>query len=152
MDNKERKVAVVTGGGTGIGSAVCRRLATDGFSVVIGYSKSKAGASTVADEIFGQGGEAIIVKVDISLEEEVTTLFDTCHKAFGRIDVLVNNAGVGHVQSFKDIVTEDYDRLFNLNARGTFFMCREAARRIEDNGRIINISTGATHNAALFIV
>lgn len=139
-----KKVAIVTGGGTGIGKAVSLRLAQDGFSIAIGYSQSKEGAESTVQAITNDGGTAIAVKVDIRDEDQVIALFQTCEENFGGIDVVINNAGVGAMNSIAKTSTEEYDSLFNLNARGTFFMCREAARKIRDKGRIINLSTGIT--------
>ena len=138
------KVAVVSGGGTGIGRAVCKRLAADGYTVVVGYSRSVAGADSVVADITAAGGSALAQKVNIAVEEEVINLFRVTRDTFGRVDIVVNNAGIGHMKAFEQISMEEYDYIFNTNTRGTFMMCREAARVVEDNGRIINISTGAT--------
>ena len=141
---KQQKVAIVTGGGTGIGSATCKRLANDGFAVIVAYSRSADGAEEIAKEIIASNGTALVTKADIKLEEDVSQLFQFTLDRFGRIDVVINNAGIGHMKSFADITMDEYDHLFDTNARGTFMMCREAAKHIQDGGRIINISTGAT--------
>lgn len=137
------KVAVVTGGGTGIGSAICKRLARE-YSLVVVYSRSADGANAVVKEITDGGGVACAKQADISVEAEVMELFRFVKAEYGRVDVVINNAGIGHMKPFAEISMAEYDHLFNINARGTFMMCREAARTIEDHGRIINISTGAT--------
>lgn len=139
-----QKVAIVTGGGTGIGSATCLRLSRQGFAVVVAYSKSSSGAEKVAKQIDDSGGNVIIVKADITLESDVIALFKAAIAEWGRIDVVINNAGIGHMKPFAEITMEEYDYIFNINSRGTFMMCREAARHIQDDGRIICISTGAT--------
>lgn len=142
--SKQQKVAIVTGGGTGIGSATCKRLADDGFAIIVAYSRSADGAEKVASDIIANKGKALVTKADITFEEDVHALFKLALDNFGRVDVVINNAGIGHMKAFADITMEEYDHLFNTNARGTFMMCREAANHIEDGGRIINISTGAT--------
>lgn len=142
---QHRKVALVTGGGTGIGSAICRRLGQT-HAIVAVYSRSAAGAQAVVDAVIAAGGEAVALQADITVEREVVALFRTVRERYGRLDVVINNAGIGHLKPLADIDMAEYDHLFNVNARGTFMMCREAARLIEDGGRIINISTGATRS------
>lgn len=138
------KVAIVSGGGTGIGSATCKRLASDGFSVVVTYSRSAVGAEAVVQEIIEAGGQACAVKANIRVEDDVLRLFEYTLERFGRVDVVVNNAGIGHVKAFLELSLDEYDYIFSINTRGTFMMCREASRHLQDGGRIINISTGAT--------
>lgn len=139
-----QRVAVVTGGGTGIGKAVCLRLARDGLAIAVGFSRSADGARETVTAIEQAGGVASQHHVDITVEEEVIRFFAAVKARHGRVDVVINNAGIGHMKSFADIPMSHYDYTFNTNARGTFMMCREAARQIEDHGRIVNISTGAT--------
>ncbi len=138
------RVALISGAGTGIGHAIALRLARDGFSVVAGYSRSEEAAQATVDAIIASGGDAWIQRVDISEEAEVEAFFAAARERHGRIDVVINNAGIGHMKPFRDIPMSHYDFTFGVNARGTFMMCREAARTIEDNGRIVNISTGST--------
>lgn len=139
-----QRVAMVTGGGTGIGTATCERLAHDGFAVAIVYSRSSAGAESACQAITEAGGNARTYRADITSEDDVIALFKSVKNDFGRIDVVINNAGIGHLKPFADISMAEFDHLFNVNTRGTFMMCREAARTIEDGGRIVNVSTGAT--------
>ena len=136
--------AIVTGGGTGIGSAVCQRLGADGFAVMAVYSRSVDGAQKTVQAIRSAGGTAEVFKADISRQEEVAALFAACIERFGGLRAVINNAGIGHMAPFAKISAEEYEHIFGINTKGTFFMCREAARRIEDNGRIINISSGIT--------
>jgi len=140
----QQRVAIVSGGGTGIGQAICLRLAADGFAVVAGFSRSAEGAEATVAAIESAGGKAFAQRVDITSEEDVIAFFAAARARYGRIDVVINNAGIGHMKAFADIPMKHYDHTFNTNARGTFMMCREAARQIEDQGRIVNISTGAT--------
>lgn len=139
-----KKAAIVTGGGTGIGIAICVALARVGFNVVVSYSHSKEGAEKAVAQIKEEGGDAIAVQAAVQNEADVVALFKACSDTYGRIDAVVNNAGIGWRIEMKDLTVEDYEKVFDVNARGTFLMCREAARTIEDGGRIVNISTGAT--------
>lgn len=143
----EKRIAIVSGGGTGIGSAVCKRLATDGMTVVVVYARSSGGADAVVNDIESSGGEAWATRVNISVEEDVTSLFETVLQSYGRVDVVINNAGIGHMKSIRDISMEEYDYIFNTNTRGTFMMCREAAKAISKGGAIVNVSTGITRSA-----
>ncbi|MBV2234589.1 MAG: SDR family oxidoreductase [Sterolibacterium sp.] len=139
-----QRVALVSGGGTGIGRAICLRLARQGLRVVVAYARSQAGARQTVDAIIASGGEACALSADIRDEAEVQALFAAVRERHGRLDVLVNNAGIGHMQPFTQIEMKAYDQIFAVNARGTFMMCREAARCIADGGRIVNISSGIT--------
>ncbi len=139
-----RHVALITGGGTGIGRAIALRLARDGLAVVVGFSRSAEGAAETVAAIERAGGAAFPHRVDITSEDDVAGFFAAAKSRYGRVDVVVNNAGIGHMKAFADIPLSHYDHTFNTNARGTFLMCREAARQIEDHGRVINLSTGAT--------
>ncbi len=112
--------------------------------MAVGYSRSADGAAAAVAEIEAAGGRAFACRVDITQEEDVAAFFAAAKSLYGRIDVVINNAGIGHMKAFADIPLSHFDYTFNTNARGSFLMCREAARQIEDQGRIINISTGAT--------
>lgn len=143
-DAAASRVAIVTGGGTGIGRAISLRLARDGLRVVVVWSRSAEGAQQTVGHIEAQGGTAFAHQADIAREDDVLALFAAAKARYGRIDVVINNAGIGHMKSLKDIRMETYDHIFSVNARGTFMMCREAARTLEDGGRIVNISSGIT--------
>lgn len=151
----EPRVALISGAGTGIGRAIALRLARDGFTIVAGYARSADGARTTVQAIIDAGGSAWAEHVDISDEAAVIAFFAAARERTGRIDVVINNAGIGHMKPFRDIPMEHFDFTFGVNARGTFMMCREAARTIEDGGRIVNISTGMTvangAGAALYV-
>ncbi|MBL0122943.1 MAG: SDR family oxidoreductase [Betaproteobacteria bacterium] len=120
------------------------RLAKDGFAVLVGYSRSAQEAKATVTAIETAGGNAFAQRVDITAEEDVAAFFVAAKSRYGRIDVVINNAGIGHMKAFADIPMKHYDHTFGTNARGSFLMCREAARHIEDEGRIVNVSTGAT--------
>ncbi len=136
--------AVVTGGGTGIGAAICRALAFAGHPVLVVWSRSRDGALATVSAILEAGGEASEQCTDIGDEEQVAQLFRVCLDRYGRPTVVVNNAGIGHMAAVADTSTEDYEHLFAVNSRGSFFMCRQAAQHVADGGAIVNISTGLT--------
>lgn len=144
MNGHSPRIALVSGGGTGIGRAICQRLARDGLHVVVAYGHSQQAAAETVASITASGGIASSLKADIREEAEVAALFKATLERHGQLDVLINNAGIGHLCAFKDTSMADYDRLFAINARGSFMMCREAARCLRDSGRIINISSGIT--------
>lgn len=139
-----KKAAIVTGGGTGIGIATSIALAKVGFNVVVSYANSKEGAERAVNQIKKDGGDAIAVQAAVQNEDDVTALFQACKDTYGRVDAVINNAGIGWRIEMKDLTVEDFEKVFDVNVRGTFLMLREASRTIEDGGRIVNISTGAT--------
>ena len=137
------QVAIVTGASRGIGAAVAQRLATDGYAVVVNYAGRAEEANEVVKAIEAQGGRAISVQADVSEPAAVRTLFDEAVAAFGRVDVLVNNAGIMPPALPQLAATGDttFDRLFAVNVKGTFNALREAAQRLEAGGRIVNFSS-----------
>ncbi|MCX6116876.1 MAG: SDR family oxidoreductase [Proteobacteria bacterium] len=139
-------LALVTGGSRGIGRSIALRLARDGWTVAIAYASKVEEANAVATAITDTGGRAFIVKADISQSSEVTQLFQTIGRRPEPLKVVVNNAGVNSERPMNMVETsdEEFDRLFNINARGAFLVMREAARSIDRNGRIINVSTSVT--------
>ena len=138
------RTAIISGAGTGIGSAVARRLASDGFAVAVVWNQSREGAEQTAEAITAAGGEAMCCRADVKSGTQVEQLFSQCLDCWQHIDVVVNNAGIGHMESFAKITDSDYDRIFDTNTRGSFHMCREAAKNLTDRGSIVNISTGMT--------
>jgi len=136
-----QRVALVTGGSRGIGAAIVRRLARDGFAVAINYASSAHEADALAAEIRDAGGRALAVRADVSKAAEVNALFDQVQAEFGRIDVLVNSAGVLSVQPLADTTDEQFERTFDINTRGTFNTLRAAATRLADGGRVVNVSS-----------
>jgi 3-oxoacyl-[acyl-carrier protein] reductase len=140
----EGKSALVTGSSRGIGRAIAERLAADGVAVVINYTRNPQHAQEVVNDIIATGGKAVAIQADMSKPAEVRRLFDEAEKAVGRLDVVVANAGVFLAKPLAESTEEDYDYVFNINTKGVFFMLQEAARRIQDGGRIIVISTGGT--------
>jgi len=141
MKTLQEKVILVTGASKGIGAAVARQLASDGASLIVNYAGDKAGADQLVAELKEKGTNAIAVQADVSKSAEVKQMFDTALAHFGRIDVLVNNAGVMITKLLKDTTDEDFTRQFDINVRGVFNTLREAATRLADHGTIINFST-----------
>jgi 3-oxoacyl-[acyl-carrier protein] reductase len=138
------KIALVTGGSRGIGRAIAERLASDGASIVINYINRKNEAAKVVATIEAAGGKALAVRGDVARVAEIDRLFDQAIEHFGKLDILVNNAGILLTSPVAQAIEEDYDRIFDINVKGTFFACRQAANRMSDGGRIVNISSTVT--------
>jgi 3-oxoacyl-[acyl-carrier protein] reductase len=141
MSNANEKVAIVTGGSRGIGAAIAERLAGDGFAVVINYAGSATEAKALAAKIAQAGGRAITAQADVSDAAAVKAMFDAGESAFGGIDVLVNNAGVMKLAALGDADDAAFDSQIAINLKGTFNTLREAARRLRNGGRIVNLSS-----------
>lgn len=138
------KVAVVTGASKGIGASIAKHLAAEGASVVVNYASSKAGADKVVSEIAANGGKAVAVQGDVAKQADITRLFAETKKAYGKVDVLVNNAGVYEFSPLEQITEEHFHKQFNLNVLGLLLTTREAVKYItSDGGSIINISSVA---------
>ncbi|MES2103191.1 MAG: SDR family oxidoreductase [Pseudomonadota bacterium] len=140
------KVAIVTGASRGIGAAIAQRLATDGMAVVINYASSSHEADALAARIVAQGGKAIAVRADVADPLAVAGMFDTAEAAFGKVDVLVNNAGVmpAGLPPLADTDDAAFDSIFNTNVKGSFNTMRQAAKRLQSGGRIVNFSTSVS--------
>jgi 3-oxoacyl-[acyl-carrier protein] reductase len=138
------KVALVTGSSRGIGAAIAKRLARDGFRVTVNCVVNRDLAAGVVREIEAAGGTAIWEQADVSDPVAVRRLFDANDRAFGGIDVVVNNAGVMRLAPFRDMTDEDFVRQLDVNVKGGFNVLREAARRVRDGGRIVSTSSGIT--------
>jgi len=138
-----RQVAIVTGASRGIGAAIAQQLAADGYAVVVNYAGRAADAEGVVAAIEGEGGSAIAVQADVADSAAVTRLFDAAIERFGRIDVLVNNAGVmpSNLPHVADTADADFERMVAINLKGTFHTLRAAATRMAPGGRIVNLST-----------
>ncbi len=139
--SKETRTAIVTGASKGIGAALTRRLAADGFRTVVNYNTSEAEAREVVAAIEKAGGCAMAVCADVADAAAVRTLFDRAEAEFGPVDALVNNAGIIKVSPLKDVSDEDYRSLIAVNLTGAFNGMREGARRVRNGGRIVNLST-----------
>jgi 3-oxoacyl-[acyl-carrier protein] reductase len=141
MNENTSKIALVTGASRGIGAAVARRLALDGFTVVINYAGDVAAAETLARDIEASGGHALAVQADISDPAAVRQLFDAAESSFGAVDVLVNNAGIMQLANLADADDKMFDRQIAVNLKGSFNTLREASTRLRAGGRIINFSS-----------
>ena len=119
-------------------------MAADGFAVVVNYVNDDAQAKEVVGLIQAHSGYALAVRADVSVSSEVKRLFDETLAEFKGIDVVVNNAGVILYKSVSETSDEEFDRVMRINVRGTFLVCREAARHLSNNGRIINFSSSTT--------
>src|SRR6202046_2999552 len=145
MGKLASKVAVVTGASKGIGADIAKSLAAEGAAVVVNYSSSKEGADKVVAAITAKGGKAIAVQGDVSKQADITRLFAETKKAFGRVDVLVNNAGVYAFAPLDQITEELCHSQFNLNVLGLLLTTKEAAKYFNgDGGSVINISSAVT--------
>jgi len=137
----ESKVIIVTGSSKGIGKEIATLLAKNGAKVVVNHSNSKAEANATVAAILKNGGSAISVQADVSKKQEVTALFDQAIAAFGKVDVLINNAGIMISKELKDNTEADFTKQFNVNVKGVFNTLQEASSKLADNGNIINISS-----------
>lgn len=144
MNTLNNKVVLVTGASRGIGAAVAKRIAAEGAKVIINYAGSKEEADQTVQAIKNAGGDALALKADVSKAGEVTALFDAAIAHFGKIDVLVNNAGIMITKLLKDTTDDDFTRQFEINVRGTFNTLREAATKLANGGSIINFSSSTT--------
>ena len=138
------KVALVTGASRGIGRAMAERLARAGAAVAINYVRQADDAQKLVNEIEAAGGKALAVQADMGRVSEVIRLFDETLARFGKLDILVNNAGIMFNKPVSATTEAEFDRIFAVNVKGTFFACQQAATRLADNGRIINFSSTTT--------
>jgi 3-oxoacyl-[acyl-carrier protein] reductase len=142
----EGKVAFVTGGSSGIGAAIARRLANDGAAVALTYSNNRSGAEEVVRDINRQG-RAIALPLDLSIAIELTSTFDRIIRELGSVDIVVANAGDVMAKPIAESTFEDFDKAFAVNTRGTLLTFAEAARRVSDGGRIVGLSSILTRQA-----
>lgn len=138
------KSALVTGSSRGIGAAIAKRLARDGFAVTVNCVVNRDLAAAVVREIEAAGGRAIWVQSDVSDPAAVKRLFDAHESAFGGLDVVVANAGIMRLAPFREMSDEDFDRVWAVNGKGSFNTLREAARRVREEGRIVALSSSIT--------
>jgi 3-oxoacyl-[acyl-carrier protein] reductase len=149
------KVAVVTGASKGIGAGIARQLAAEGAAVVVNYASSKEAADRVVAAITREGGKAVAVRADVASQADVQRLFAQAKAAFGRLDVLVNNAGLYEFAPLAEVTAEHFHKQFNLNVLGLLLATQEAVKHFgPDGGSVVNISsvvaTAAPPNASVY--
>src|ERR1700730_7382535 len=143
----EGTIALITGGSRGIGAAIAKRLAADGASVAITYTKGADAAASVVKEIERAGRKAIAIQADAADTDAVEAAVEQTVATFGRIDVLVNNAGTALPKRFEDTTLEELDRLININVRGVFVATQAALKHMNHGGRIIMIGSAVGERA-----
>jgi 3-oxoacyl-[acyl-carrier protein] reductase len=141
MANLTNKTVIVTGGSRGIGAAIAKRLAADGASVAITYTKGAEAAQLVVKGIEGAGGKAIAIQADAADAAAVVAAIEKTVATFGRLDVLVNNAGTAIPKPFEETTLEEMDRVIDINIRGVFVATQAALKHMKEGGRIINIGS-----------
>jgi 3-oxoacyl-[acyl-carrier protein] reductase len=148
MSELNGKVAVVTGASKGIGAAIAKALSAAGAAVVVNYSASKEDADRIVADIKAKGGKAIAVKGDVAKADDMGRLFEETKKTFGRMDVLVNNAGIYRFARLEEITEDEFHQHFNINVLGTILATREAVKYFGPNGgSVINMSSIASAGA-----
>ena len=149
------KVLIITGGSRGIGAATALLAAAKGYAVGINYLKNKKAAEELVEKIRHEGGNALAIAGDVSVEKDVVSLFDTVEDQLGQVGFLVNNAGILNRQSrLKEMSLERWEKIFATNVTGSFLCAREAVKRMSTNknkgGAIVNLSSFATSHGAPF--
>lgn len=143
------KVAIITGASRGLGAGIALELGSRGASVVVNYNKSAGPAEKVVSDLVAQGTRAIAIKASISKPAEISSLFDQALAHFGRIDIVMSNAGMEAFKQEEDVTQEDYDEVFDLNARGQFFVAQNGLKYCSNGGRIILTSSVAATMAGV---
>lgn len=138
------KTALITGASRGIGRAIATRLASDGARVALNYVGDESAAKEALALVRDQGADGFLYRADVSNPSEIRSLFESAQKDLGGLDIFLANAGRGVVKPLVELTEEDFDQVFGLNVRGTFFCMQEAARRLRDRGRIVAISSAIT--------
>lgn len=141
MSKLANKIALVTGASKGIGAAIAKQLAADGATVVVNYATSAAGADATVAAIQAAGGQAVAMQGDFSKEADILRLFGAIHQQFGKLDVLVNNAGVYQFGPLEELTEAHFRVHFDLNVMGLLMACREAVKLMGEGGSIINIGS-----------
>ena len=147
MSKLKNKVAIVTGASKGIGAGIAKAYGTEGAAVVVNYSTDKEGAGRVVSEIIANGGRAVAVQGNVSIQADIKNLFAETKKAYGKVDILVNNAGVFKFDPLEAITAEEFHRQFDTNVLGTILATQEAIHHFNgDGGSVINVSSIISDN------
>ena len=141
----DKKVALVTGASRGIGAGIARELGARGAKVIINYHNNAETAQSLATEIKASGGDAVALRADISKPDQIEELFQAGKNHFHQIDIVVSNSGIEHFGAIDEVTPEDFDRIFQLNTRGQFFVARQAFKHLSDGGRLILMSSISAH-------
>src|ERR1700722_14733237 len=141
MSDLNKRVALVTAGSRGIGAAIAKRLAADGANVAFTYAKDSSAASAVVKAIKLAGGKAVAIQADAANVEAVRGAVEKAVATFGRLDVLVNNAGTAIPKPFEETTLEEMDRVLDINVRGVFATTQAALKHMKDGGRIIMVGS-----------
>ena len=148
MSKLTEKVALVTGGSRGIGAAIAKRLAADGASVAITFAKDASAASAVVKAIERDGGKAIAIRADAADADAVKAAVEKTFATYGRLDVLVNNAGTAIPKPFEEATLEEMDRVLDINVRGAFVATQAALKHMKSGGRVIMIGSAVGERVA----
>jgi 3-oxoacyl-[acyl-carrier protein] reductase len=141
MSQLSGKVAIVTGASKGIGAAIAKSLAANGASVIVNYASSREGADKVVAAITASGGKAVAVKGDVAKAADAKAIVDAAIKTYGKLDVLVNNAGIYDVKPLEEITEEHYHQIFDINVLGLLLVSQAAAKHLPAGGSIVNIGS-----------
>ncbi|HWV72894.1 MAG TPA: SDR family oxidoreductase [Pseudosphingobacterium sp.] len=145
MNTLQNKVALITGSARGLGKAIAERYAALGANIVINYSKDKTSADEVVSNIKAMGVRVVSIQADVSKVSDIKRLFEEAKAVFGKIDIVVANAGIELVETPVTAFTEEqFDRVFSINTKGTYFTMQQAAKQVENGGRIIYIASSTT--------
>ncbi|MBS1605967.1 MAG: glucose 1-dehydrogenase [Bacteroidetes bacterium] len=150
MKKLDNKVAIITGASKGIGAATARAFAKEGAAVILNYASDQTSAEKIAAEITAQGGQARTVKADVSKAGDVERLFTETLRLFGKIDIVVNNAGIYRFAPLEAVTEADFHRQFDTNVLGTILTIQQAAKHLPEGGSIINTSTIASTNPVAY--
>lgn len=143
-DELNGKTAIVTGASRGIGRAIAAKLGAMGASVAVNYLNDEKAAALTVSDIEKAGGKAVAVRADMRQVSDIQRLFDRTINHFGGLDILVNNAGIRLFKPIASVSEAEFDDIFDANVKGVFFACQMAARRMNDGGRIVNLSSSVT--------
>lgn len=145
MNSLRNKTALITGSGRGLGRAIAERYAALGADIILNYSQDQASVEEVESNVRAMGVKVISVRADVSKVDDIKRLFAKAKKVFGKIDIVVANAGVEMVETpVAEFTEEQFDKLFSINTKGSYFTMQQAALNVEDNGRIIYIASSTT--------